>query len=132
MPVGGIQHSGCSHYHLTFCCLVFCLLLFNDFNSFFASPRSHLASYALLVLLNNLDTVTRKEFHFQTVFYSITPCHLLLSCPSLSCFPVNSLPWAPCPVLLGRWQPCLNYKYSLRLKQTAGHYNGSDIGEGFG
>lgn len=132
MPVGGIQRSGCSHYHLTFCCLVFCLLLFNDFNSFFASPRSHLASDVLLVLLNNVDTVTRKGVSFPNCAtalpLAICSCHVprchisqLTLCPGL----LAQCSW-------GEWQPCLNYKYPLRLKQTAGHCNGSDIGEGFG
>lgn len=78
MSVGGIQNSGCSHYHLTFCCLVFCLLLFNDLNSFFARLRSHLASDALLALLNNIDIVAGVSFPSSAPAFplAICSCHV--------------------------------------------------------
>lgn len=132
MSVGGIQRRGCSHYHLTFCCLVFCLLLFNDLNSFFASPRSHLAGDILLVLLNNIDIVTRKRVSFPnsaTAFLlAICSCRVPHGC-------VSQLTLCSGLIALGEGgtgsaQLCLNDKIPLRLKQTAGHCNG--VGEVFG
>lgn len=57
MAAGGIQHSGSSHYLLMFC-LVFCLLLFNGSNPFFAAPESYLARNVLCVIDSEKSFIT--------------------------------------------------------------------------